>query len=129
MRVGRSVWHAKRVNALNAEIGEYEKPTEIITRFNYFTIMPATSRGIMEIIKSGETLYDTWTAIANSKYFEGKFNVGDLVWVDGDIPPKEEELSELFGYKDSATAIIKNVAYVNQSISITLERNQDKEQQ
>lgn len=127
MRVGKSVWHAKRINSLNAEIPEYEKPTEIITRFNYLTVIPAVSRGFMEVIKSGETLYDTWTCIANAKYFENKFKAGDLMWVDGDTPPKEEELNELFGYKQSATAEIKNVAEVNFSISIRLERNQDKE--
>ncbi len=127
MRVGKSVWHASRINDLNAEVGEYEKPTEIITRFNYFTVMPAVSRGFMEVIKSGETLYDTWTATANSKCFDGKFKAGDLMWVDGDTPPKEEEITETFGYKESATATIKNVAEVNLTLAIRLERNQEKQ--
>lgn len=127
MRVGKSVWHASRINDLNAEIGEYEKPTEIKTRFNYLTIMPAVSRGFMEVIKSGETLYDTWTATANCKYFDGKFKVGDLMWVDGDEPPKETEINETFGYNESATAIIKNVDEVNLTIALRLERNQNKQ--
>lgn len=127
MKVGKSIWHAKRINDLNAEIGEYEKPTEIVTRFNYLTVMPAVSRGFMEVVKSGETLYDTWTATANGRYFDGKFKAGDLMWVDGEKPPKETEINETFGYKESATAIIKNVAEVNLTIALRLERNQDKQ--
>lgn len=151
MRVGASIWHAKRKNKLNAEIGEYEKPVEIKTRFNYFTVMPASSRGFMEVVKSGETLYDTWLAIANARYFEDKygfvlgqselnsksvfledkikksFSAGDLFWLDGDTPPHEEQLSETFGYKESATAILDNVALVNLTMTLTLKRNQDKE--
>lgn len=126
MKVGKTVWHSKRKNNLNAEIGEYEKPTKIITRFNYFTVMPAVSRGFMEVLKSGETLFDTWTATANSRYFDGQFNVGDLMWVDGDTPPNENELSETFGYKESATAEIVNVSEINFSLAIRLERNQDQ---
>ena len=34
MRIGKDVWHASRKNKLNAEIGEYEKPTKIATKFN-----------------------------------------------------------------------------------------------
>lgn len=129
MRVGKSVWYAKRISPTNSIVEKYDKPIEIVTRFNYFTVMPVASRGLMEVIKSGEALYDTWTATANDRYFDGKFNAGDLFWLDGDEPPKETDISELFGYKDSATAIVKNVSSVNFSISIRLERNQNKEQQ
>lgn len=127
MRVGKSVWHAKRINDLNAEIGEYEKPTEIVTKFNYFTVMPASSRGFMEVLKSGETLYDTWTATANSKYFDTKFKAGDLMWVDGESPI--ESIENEYGNGASATAEIKNVAEVNLTIAIRLERNQNQVKQ
>lgn len=127
MKVGKSVWLAKRINDLNAEIGEYEKPIEIKTRFCYFTVMPAVSRGFMEVIKSGETLYDTWTATANSRYFNGKFNVGDLMWVDGERPI--ESIEKEYGNGASATAEIKNVSEVNLTIAIRLERNQNQVKQ
>lgn len=127
MRVGKSVWHAKRINDLNAEIGEYEKPTKIVTRFNYFTVMPASSRGFMEVLKSGETLYDTWTATANGRYFDGKFKAGDLMWVDGESPI--ESIENEYGNGASATAEIKNVAEVNLTIAIRLERNQNQVKQ
>ena len=126
MRIGKCVWHSSRKNELNAEIGEYEKPTKIVTKFNYLTVMPAVSRGFMEVIKSGETLYDTWTATANGRYFDGKFKVGDLMWLDGEQPPMDTELDELYGYNESATAVIVNVAEVNQTIAIRLERNQNQ---
>ena len=127
MRVGKSVWHSRRINDLNAEIGEYEKPTEIVTRFNYLTVMPAVSRGFMEVIKSGETLYDTWTATANSRYFDGKFKAGDLMWVDGESPI--EDIEKEYGNGASATAEIKNVAEVNLTLAIRLERNQNQVKQ
>lgn len=127
MKVGKSVWHARRINDLNAEIGEYEKPTEIVTRFNYLTVMPAVSRGFMEVIKSGETLYDTWTATANSKYFDGKFKVGDLMWVDDESPITD--LEKEYGNGATANAVIKSALEVNHTINIILTRNQEQVKQ
>lgn len=127
MRIGKSVWHASRIKKINAEIPEYDAPKEIKTRFNYLTVMPASSRGLMEIIKSGETLYDTWTVIANGNYFDGKFNEGDLMWVDGESPVAS--LEETYGNGATANAIIKSVLEVNQSISIVLKRNQNQVKQ
>ena len=120
MRIGKSVWLSRRINNSNEE-AEYEKPIEIVTRANYFTVMPASSRGFMEVVKSGETLYDTWTAVANSRYFDGVINAGDLMWLDGEKPI--ETLENKYGYGASATAEVKNVSEVNLTISIRLERN------
>ena len=127
MRVGKSVWHARRINDLNAEVGEYEKPTEIITRFNYLTVMPTVSRGGLEVIKSGETIYDSWTVTANGRYFDGKFKAGDLMWVDGESPI--ESIEQEYGYGASATAEIKYVGEVNFTFAIRLERNQSQVKQ
>lgn len=124
MRIGRSIWHASRKIGLNAEIAEYDTPKEIKTRFNYLTVMPASSRGLMEIIKSGETLYDNWTVIANGDFFYEVFKVGDLMWVDGDRPI--DSLEETYGNGATATAIIKSVLEVNKTISILLTRNQNQ---
>ena len=127
MRVGESIWHSARINTANAEIAEYAEPTEICTRFNYFTVMPATSRGYMEVMKYGEDVDNTWTAIANDRAFHGKVKVGDLFWLDGEKPPKE--ITDEFGYAQSATAVVKSVSYVNLTISITLTRNKDQVKQ
>lgn len=124
MQFGKSVWHSKRINALNAEIAEYLEPTEIITRPNYFSVMQAITRGYMEVLKYGETLQNTWTVVANASIFDGKIKVGDVMWVDGAQPIAEIENE--YGIGSSANAIVKNVAEVNKTIAITLERNQNQ---
>lgn len=124
MRVGDSVWHASRINEDNAEISEFANPTKIVTRFNYFTVMPAASRGFMEVMKYGEDVDSTWTAIANDRAFHGQIKVGDLFWLDGESPIAE--LEEKYGNGATATAVVKSVSYVNYTIAITLTRNKDK---
>ena len=124
MRVGERIWHSARINEANAEIAEFSEPTEIRTRFNYFTVMPATSRGFMEVMKYGEDIDSTWTAIANDRAFHGKIKAGDLFWLDGEMPIPELEAE--YGNGATATAVVKSVAYVNLTIAITLTRNKDK---
>lgn len=127
MRVGESIWHSSRIDVANAEISEYADPTEIRTRFNYFTVMPATSRGYMEVMRYGEDLDSTWTAIANDRAFHGKIKEGDLFWLDGEKPIPELEAE--YGNGATATAVVKSVAYVSHTISITLTRNKDQVKQ
>ena len=126
MRVGETIWHSKRKEIPNAEIAEFEAPYEIRTRFNYLTCMPATARGYLQIMQYGEKIDNYWTIIANARYFSGKIKEGDLMWVDGEKPPLESDLTEEFSYAESANAIVKSVAEVNHSITITLERNQNR---
>jgi hypothetical protein len=127
MRIGDSVWHAKRVNIENAEISEFENPIEIRTRCNFLTVMPATSRGFMEVMKYGEDIDSTWTAIANDRAFHGKIKEGDLFWLDGEKPIPELEAK--YGNGATATAVVKSVAYVNFTIHITLTRNKEQVKQ
>lgn len=124
MRVGDSIWHSARINNTNAEVSDYTEPTEIRTRFNYFTVMPATSRGFMEVMKYGEDVDSTWTAIALDRAFHGKIKEGDLFWLDGEKPIPELEAE--YGNGATATAVVKSVSYVNLTIAITLTRNKDK---
>lgn len=131
MRVGDKVWYANRINEPNAEISEYSQPNEIVTRFNYFTVMQAVTRGYFEVLKYGETAENTWTVIANAKYFDGKIKKGDVMWVDGESPfdEKNAELEAEYGNGCTANAVVKNVAPVNYTIAITLERNQNQVKQ
>lgn len=124
MRVGETIWFASRIEKPNATIAEYSAPEKIVTRFNYITVMPATSRGYAEVVKYGEDVQSVWTVVANLRAFYGKIKVGDLFWVDGEMPIAEIE--EEYGSGSSATAVVKAVNYVNHSISITLYRNKDK---
>jgi hypothetical protein len=127
MRVGQSIWLARRKEISNAEVPEYEKPIEYKTAFNYLTIMPASSRGGLEVMKHGETLYDTWTGIANARYFEGKIKEGDLMYVDGHSP--DTLLESQYGYGSTANAVVKSALTVNLSMSLVLTRNQDQVEQ
>lgn len=122
MKFGKIVWHAKRLNKYNSIEDEFSTPIKIVTRPRYFTVMPATSRGYFEVVKYGETAKDTWTVIADQKVFDGKFNRGDVMWVDGEEP--NEEIESKYGIGSSANAVVSNVAEVNLTISITLKRNQ-----
>ena len=124
MRVGECVWHSARINEKNAEIAEFERPKEIKTRFNYFTVMPATTRGFMEVMRYGEDIDNTWVAIPNASVFNGKIKEGDLFWIDGEVP--NEELEATYGYGATATAVVKSVSYVNLTMHITLTRNKYK---
>lgn len=124
MRVGDTVYHSVRINESNAEVVEYGKPQPIRTAFNYLTIMPAASRGFMEVMKYGENVDSTWTAIANDKAFHGQIKVGDLFWLDGEKP--DSELETKYGNGATATAVVKSVSYVNYTIAITLTRNKEK---
>ena len=124
MKIGDTLWHSSRINDYNEEKPQYNEPTKIISKINYFTVMPATSRGYMEVMKYGEDVDNTWTAIANARAFNGKIKVGDLFWLDGEQPITALETE--YGNGSTATAIVKSVAYGNQYISITLTRNKEQ---
>ena len=124
MKLGGVIWHSSRINEENAEVAEFAKPEAIRTRANYFSVMPATSRGFLEVMQYGEDLDSTWTAIANDRVFHGKVKEGDLFWLDGEKPIPELEAE--YGNGATATAVVKSVAYVNLTIAITLTRNKDK---
>jgi hypothetical protein len=127
VRIGEKIWHSKRKDIKNAEIAEFEKPVGYVTRANYLTCMPMTARGGIQMLQYGETAENYWTIIANARYFNGVFNEGDKMWVDGHKPI--ESIEEEYGYGASANAIVKNVAQVNLSLSILIERNQEQVKQ
>lgn len=127
MKLGGVIWHSSRINEDNAEVSEFATPQAIRTRANYFSVMPATSRGFLEVMQYGEDLDSTWTAIASDRVFHGKVKEGDLFWLDGEKPIPEIE--EDYGIGATATAVVKSVAYVNTTIAITLTRNKDKVKQ
>lgn len=124
MKFGDKVWYCNRAKIPNAKIPKYEKPVEIVTRPNYFSVMPATARGYLAIMQYGETVDRTWTVVANRRFFDGKIKPGDLMWVDGEAPIKEYE--EKFGNGTTANAVVKDVSLVNNTISIVLEVNQNR---
>lgn len=122
MILGDSVWHSKRLEIPNATTPKYEEPTSIKTRLNHFTVMSAS--GYIQVMKYGEDVDNTWTAVANMRAFEGKIKEGDLFWVDGKTP--NEEIERKYGNGASANAVVKSVRLGNRSIEITLTRNKNE---
>lgn len=124
MRIGKSVWYASRIEDANSTVSTFKSPEEIVTCWNYFSVMPATSRGFTEMVKYGESINETWTIIANYNVFEGKFKEGDVFWVDGNKP--DPEIEEEYGIGSSANAVVDNVGYINSTISVTLKKNKNQ---
>jgi hypothetical protein len=124
MRFGSKVWLSRRIETHNATMPSYEEPIEIITRPNYFTVMSAVGGGYVEVMKHGETIYDTWNVVANSNAFSGKIKQGDLMWVDGQKPIEEIEIEN--GIGASANAVVNSVSEGNISLSIVLKTNHNK---
>ena len=125
MDFGCYVWYSNRINDEQEEIPKYGEPVKVVTRPNYFTVMPVAGRGLLEVLKSGEAVHDYWTAMANSLVFEGKIKIGDLMWIDGDEPQKSD--SSMFDYRQSATAVVEQVQKTRKTIQIYLKRNQEKQ--
>lgn len=124
MIFGGTVYHSKRVYDENATIQTYEEPKSYVTRPNYLSVMPAASRGFMEVMRYGEDLENTWTVIAKRVAFSRVFKEGDLMWVDGEEPI--EAIESEYGYGSSANAVVRGVSEVNNTISITLTRNKEQ---
>lgn len=122
MKDHKTIWYCKRTSGENAEIASFSEPKSITTRFNYFSVMPASSRGFSEVMKYGETLNNTWTCIANANFFDDEFSAGDVFYIDGHSP--NAYLEEIYGFGATANAVVENVAYVRNTISITLVVNQ-----
>ena len=122
MRVGESVWYAKRQLIPNATKATFDEPIEIRTRYNYLTVMAAS--GYIQVMKYGEDIDNTWIVVANMKAFGNEIKEGDLLWVDGEFP--NVELEEKYGNGASANAVVQSVAKGNIMMEITLKRNKNQ---
>jgi hypothetical protein len=122
MRVGDSVWVAKRQNIPNATKATYDEPKEIRTRLNYLTVMAAS--GYIQVMKYGEDVDNTWIVTANMRAFGNEIKEGDLFWVDGESP--NAELEEKYGNGASANAVVRSVSKGNLMMEVTLMRNKNQ---
>lgn len=113
MRVGETIWYAKKDDKPNQEVASYSRPKKIVTRWNYFTVMPASSRGLAKMMQFGEKVDSVWTAIANYQAFKDNFSIGDVFWIDGASPLN----------KDEPNAVIKGISSVQHCIEIILTEN------
>ena len=120
MRIGEKVWLAERIDEPNSTKSIYKKPSEITLRPNYFTVMPASSRGYLAILEFGEKVEKTWMAVANPT-FTGKIKEGDVMWIDGHTP--NEAIETQYGYGSSANAKVLSVNVGNRCLNITIGEN------
>lgn len=119
MRVGDSFWHCKRINGDNEEYSLYELPKEYKTRFHYITVQPVGS-AYRDLVEYGEHIKDYRVAIAQpfSKW-DGVFNSGDRVYLDGKKPNDEDMLDDS---AENANYEVDNVEPQNLAIRITFKR-------
>jgi hypothetical protein len=116
------VWYCNRDNETASEEPTYNEPKKIITRPNYFSVMPAEAGGYLQLLKHGETIFETWIVCVNSKIFPNILQEGDLLWVDGEKP--NQELEQLYGNGATANAVVSSVSKGRFATTITLKRNQ-----
>lgn len=124
MRMYQIVYHAKKIDIKNADIIQHQKPTQIITQPNYFTVEKAGATGGLAYMQFGSQISNYWTAVANSIYFADTFNIGDLFWLEGTSPDKKVE--EEYGIGSSANAIVTNVTIQGRTIVLTLSTNKEQ---
>lgn len=119
MRVGELIWHCKRLPKVNAEIPKFELPHEITTRLGYLTVQPSGS-SYSELAEYGEEVKNYRTAIAQPyERWNGVFNEGDRVYLDGKTP-NEEDLEDI--YAENANYIVDSVQPQNKAIRIIFKK-------
>ena len=122
MKYGSKLWWCKRINAENEETPQYEKPQEFTTRPHTFmspigiTVMPKT--GYTDYFNYGETTNsDQRIVLTPYDYWYGKFNKGDLFYLDGAMPNAEEEY-----YGQDANYYVEFVANQNAGLVLSLKQ-------
>jgi hypothetical protein len=118
MRNGDKIWWCKRIEQINEETPQYEKPQEFILRsptaFSPIGITVQPKSGYTEVLDYGETTKGEQRVVLTPyEYWYNKFNRGDLFYVDGKKPSDEEQ-----SYGQDANYYLEFVA--NQSAAIVL---------
>lgn len=124
MRKYQIIYHAKKIDIKNADITQYQSPSQIITQPNYFTVEKASAIGGLAYLEFGSQIESSWRATANSIYFENTFSIGDLFWLENTSP--NTELEEKYGIGCTANAIVTNVTNQGRTIVLTLVTNKEK---
>ena len=117
MRVGQSIWLCKRLYENDEGVIVYDEPKEYKLAFNFLTINSAS--GYIATLQYGEQLSKVWNMKAKKPFFDGIFNEGDVLYVEGN-KPKTDDKDYVNG--DGANALVTAVLNHLISYSITLER-------
>ena len=122
MKYGSKIWWCKRVYAENEETPHYNPPQEFITRPHTFlspigiTVMPKT--GYTDYLEYGETTNsDQRIVLTPYEHWYGKFNKGDLFYLEGAMPNSDEE-----SYGEQANYYVEFVGNQNAGIVLSLKQ-------
>lgn len=122
MKMGSKIWWCKRVYVENEETPRYEKPQEFVSRPPTpfcpigITVQPRT--GFTDYFNYGETTNsDQRIVLTPYDYWYGKFNKGDLFYLDGAMPNDEEE-----SYGQDANYYVEFVANQNSGLVLSLKQ-------
>lgn len=126
MRNGDNIWYCHRVTKENAEIEEFDAPIKDTLRMPNIvssigiTVQP--KNGFTDRLAEGETTQSTQRVILQPyTYWDGKFKIGDLFYIDGAEPSANEDY-----YGQNANYMVENVAKQNLAIELSLKKIIDK---
>ena len=122
MRIGDNIWYCHRIDKQNAEIEEFEEPIKDTLRMPSvispigITVQP--KNGFTDRLAEGETTQSTQRVILQPySYWNGKFKIGDLFYIDGVKPSADEDY-----YGQNANYMVENVALQNLAIELSLKK-------
>lgn len=126
MRIGSKIWYCHRITERNAEIETFDKPIEETLRmpsvFNSVSITVQPKNGFTDRLSEGETTQSGQRVILRPySYWYGKFNIGDVFYLDGAKPSEDEEY-----YGQNANYTVENVANQNLAIELLLKKTIEK---
>lgn len=111
-----------RKKTIDNGIVEYEEPMAITLRPFHISIMPRdVVRGNYSVQEFGMQVNYDWVGVAYKSHFKNMFHEGDLLYLDGLVPPNNSE-----NYED-ANAIITNVLDNNLTYRILIKSRIMKE--
>jgi len=118
MKIGQSIWHCAYLGEDENGVIQYAEPKEYKLQFRYLSITPVS--GYLATLQYGKQVNKIWRIIANRQVFEGIFNEGDLLYIDGVSPT----LDMNYYNGDNANARVQSVLPQLVNIVIDVERIQ-----
>lgn len=115
MRMGKTIWHCKRISPPDSEVRVFDEPKPYTLSFGRLNLQPAS--GYTSTVLYGERIMERWTLLANSRFFEGVFAEGDLLYIDDAFPNIDDEN---YVNGDGANAVVDSVREQNLRLRIML---------
>lgn len=117
MTLGQSIWHCKFLGEDENGAMTYSAPVEYKTAFRHLTVKKAS--GYLAVMRYGKEINSIWRMVALKSLFDGIFNEGDLLYIDGNSPDLSDE--DYFNGK-GANVVVQSVLPELVSITIDLKK-------